>query len=171
MKSKRLARMGFLTAVALTVFIIEARLPALSPFPGMKLGLSNIVTVWALFTLGTGEAAMILLGRILLGSLFAGSVMSLLYSLSGGCLCFLLCAMLRGLFPEGLIWVLSILGAIAHNIGQLLVATAVLRSWSVWYYGPVLMASGILTGTFTGLAAQSLYPRLKKAKFLGGNIS
>ena len=167
MRVKRLISMALLTAIALTVFIVEARIPALAPIPGMKLGLANIVTVWALFTLGPADAAMILLGRILLGSLFSGSMMSLLYSLSGGLLCFLLSVLLRKLVSAKQIWVVSIFGAMAHNIGQLLVATAVMQSWSVWYYAPILMISGTLAGAFTGVAAQTLYSRFQKFHIVG----
>lgn len=167
MKVKRLIRMALCTAIALTIFMIEARIPALAPIPGMKLGLANIVTVWALFTLGPVDTAMILISRILLGSLFSGSMMSLLYSLSGGVLCFLLSLLLRRLVTEKQIWVVSILGAMAHNVGQLLAATAVMESWTVWYYAPVLMISGTLTGAFTGTAAQVLYLRLKKLRAIG----
>lgn len=167
MKVKRLMQMSLLTAIALTIFLVEARIPTLAPIPGMKLGLANIVTTWALFTLGPAEAVMILLGRILLGSLFSGSMMSLLYSLSGGLLCFLLSLLLRKLVSEKQIWVVSILGAMAHNIGQLLVATAVMQTWTVWYYAPVLMISGMLAGAFTGTAAQTLFFRFKGLRVFG----
>ncbi len=168
MKVKRLTRMALLTTIALTIFIVEARIPALAPIPGMKLGLANIVTVWAMFTLGSGETAMILLARILLGSLFSGSMMSLIYSLSGGFLCFLVSLLFRRLVTAKQIWVVSILGAMAHNVGQLLAATVVMGTGTVWYYAPVLMISGLITGTLTGLAAQFLYIRLKDANFVGG---
>ena len=77
MKTKRLCLMALLTAIALTIFMVEAQLPALAPIPGMTLGLANIVTVWALFALGPGDAWMILLARVFLGSIFSGQMMTL----------------------------------------------------------------------------------------------
>ena len=153
--------MALLTAIALTIFLVEAQLPPLAPIPGIKLGLANIVTVWAMFALGPVDALMILLARILLGGVFAGQLMTLAYSLSGGVLCYLTALLLRRLLTERQIWAAGIAGAMAHNIGQLLAASAVMGSWSVWYYCPILMISGVLTGTFTGLAAQFLFLRLK----------
>ena len=157
---KRIAVLGVLTAVALTVFAIEARLPSLAPIPGIKLGLANIVTVWALVMLGPVDAALVLLARILLGSLFCGSATTLMYSLSGGTLCYLVSLLLYRLVGKKQIWVLSVVGAMAHNVGQLVTASLVMRSAAVWSYAPVLMISGIITGAFTGMAAQLLYLRL-----------
>ena len=161
MGAKRITRMALLTAIALTIFMVEAQLPALAPIPGIKLGLANIVTVWALFTLGPLDAVLILLARILLGGVFAGQLMTLAYSFAGGMLCFLLTALLRRVVTQRQIWAASVVGAVGHNVGQLLVATAIMGTGTVWYYFPVLLISGILTGAFTGLAAQLLYHRLK----------
>lgn len=160
---KRIAALAVLTAAALTVFAIEARLPSLAPIPGVKLGLANIVTLWALVMLGPIDAALVLFARILLGSLFAGSATTLLYSLSGGALCYLVSLVFYKLVTDKQIWVLGVLGAIAHNIGQLIAASLVMRSAAVWSYAPVLLISAIITGAFTGMAAQLLYQRLKKA--------
>ncbi len=162
MDARRIARMALLTAIALTIFLVEAQLPPLAPIPGVKLGLANIVTVWALFALGPLDALLILLARVILGSVFSGQLMALLYSLSGGLLCWLVSLGLRRLVTPRQIWAVSAVGAMAHNLGQLLAAAAVLRTWAVWYYGPVLLISGILTGLFTGLAAQLLYARLPR---------
>ena len=166
MSTKRICRMALLTAIALTIFVVEAQLPALAPIPGIKLGLANIVTIWALFTLGPVDAILILLARILLGSLFAGQLMTMLYSLSGGLLCYLMTLLMRRIVTTKQIWVASIFGAMAHNIGQLLAATVVM-SPVVWYYCPMLMISGLLTGAFTGLAAQFLYGHMAKLKWIG----
>ena len=84
MKTKKLALMALLTAIALTIFMVEAQIPPLVPLPGVKIGLSNIVTVFAVFALGPKEAASILFCRIFLGSIFAGNFSSILYSAAGG---------------------------------------------------------------------------------------
>lgn len=151
-----------LTTVALTIFMVEAQIPPLVPIPGVKLGLANIITVYAMFALGPKEAGLIFLARVILGSVFSGQLMSLIYSLSGGTLCYLTMLFMRRLVTGKQIWVLSVLGAIAHNIGQIMAAMVVLGTWSVLYYLPVLMLSGIVTGLFTGLCAQTVLARLRK---------
>lgn len=155
----KLTLMAVLTAVALTIFVIEAQIPPLAPIPGIKLGLANIVTVYAIFSLGPGPAAMILLARILLGSLFSGG-MAVFYSLAGGFCCYLVMLVMRKLVTQRQIWVCSVLGAMAHNVGQIFAAVLITRTPGVAVYLPVLMVSGILTGLFTGLCAQFLLRRL-----------
>lgn len=156
---RQLTYMAVLTAVALTIFVIEAQLPPLAPFPGIKLGLANIVTVYAVFALGPGPAALILLARILLGSLFAGG-MTILYSLAGGLCCYLVMLVMRRLVSKKQIWVCSVLGAMAHNAGQIAAAIAITHTPGVAVYLPILLVSGILTGLFTGLCAQFLLAQL-----------
>ena len=162
MQVRRLTRDALLTAVALTIFMIEAQIPAPIPVPGVKLGLANIVTLYALFMLGPRDALGILLARIVLGSLFAGNMMILLYSLAGGLLCWLLCCVLRRMMTDRQIWLCSIFGAIAHNLGQMAVAIAVTRTPGLLAYLPALMISGILAGAFTGWSAQFLIGRMKR---------
>ena len=161
-KTKRLTRAALLTAIALTIFMVEAQLPALAPVPGLKLGLANIVTVYAMFLLGPADTLAILLCRVFLGSLFAGQLMTLFYSLGGGLACYGVMLVLRKLVTERQIWVCGILGAMAHNIGQICVAIGITRTPGLLYYLPVLMVSGILTGCFTGLCAQFLVCRMER---------
>ena len=98
MRVKRLTRCALLTAIALAIFVLEAQIPIPFPVPGMKLGLSNIITLFALFSFGWKDALAIVVIRILLGNLASGQVMALLYSLGGGLLSFagmaLLCRIL-----------------------------------------------------------------------------
>ena len=155
--TKQLSLMALLTAIALAIHVAEAQIPAPVPIPGVKLGLANIVTVWAMF----GPALMILVARILLGSLFSG-VMSLLYSLAGGLLCFCVMLLLRRVLTRGQIWVASVIGAVFHNIGQILVAIVVTGTPAIVSYLPILLISGIAAGLFTGVAAQYLVNRLEK---------
>ena len=162
MQVRRLTRDALLTAIALTIFMIEAQIPVPIPVPGIKLGLANIVTLYALFMLGPWDALSILLARIVLGSLFAGNMMILFYSLAGGLLCWLLCCVLRRMMTDRQIWLCSIFGAIAHNLGQMAVAIAVTRTPGLLAYLPALMISGILAGAFTGWSAQFLIGRMKK---------
>ena len=99
MRVKRLTRCALLTAIALAIFVLEAQIPIPFPVPGMKLGLSNIITLFALFSFGWKDALAIVVIRILLGNLASGQVMALLYSLGGGLLSFAGMALLR--HPDG----------------------------------------------------------------------
>ena len=137
--TKQLTRMALLTAVALAIHVAEAQIPPLVAIPGVKLGLANIITVYAAFSIGGGPAAMILIARILLGSMFGGGLMSLAYSLAGGLLCLIVTLVLRRVLANRQIWVASVMGAIAHNIGQILVAIVVTGTPSIVSYLPVLM--------------------------------
>ena len=159
--TKQLAHMALLTAIALAIHVAEAQIPAPVPIPGVKLGLANIVTVYAMFCIGPGPALMILVARILLGSLF-GSVMSLFYSLAGGLLCWCVMLLLRRVLTRKQIWVASVIGAVFHNIGQILVAIVVTGTPAIVSYLPILLLSGIAAGLFTGFAAQFLVNRMDR---------
>ncbi|MCC8078022.1 MAG: Gx transporter family protein [Oscillospiraceae bacterium] len=161
MSVRRLTRAAVLTAVALVIFIIELQIPTLVPVPGVKLGLANIVTVFSMFLLGPADTAAILVCRILLGSMFSGQMMSLLYSMSGGLLCYLVMLLMRNIVTYRQIWVCSVVGAIAHNIGQIAVAILVTNTPALLAYLPVLMVSGIIAGLFTGFCAQFAVTKLK----------
>ncbi len=160
---RRLARLALLTAVALTIFLIEVQLPVL-PIPGAKLGLANIVTVYAVMALGPGDALLILLSRVFLGAVFSGQMSAFFYSLGGGLLCWAAMCGLKGIFTPKQIWLLSPISAMFHNVGQLLVAAGMLRSWAVFAWLPYLLLAGAAAGLFTGLAAQFLLERLNRIK-------
>ena len=158
--TKQLTTMALLTAIALAIHVAEAQIPPLIAIPGVKLGLANIITVYAAFSIGGGAAAMILIARILLGSMFGGGVMSMMYSLAGGVLCLLITLVLRQILTVKQIWVAGVMGAVAHNIGQILVAVVVTGTPSIVSYLPILLISGVITGTFTGFAAQAVVNRM-----------
>lgn len=151
MHTKRLVTDGILTAVALTIFVLEAQLPLPVPIPGIKLGLSNIVTLFALVFLSGKDAAGILLARILLGAFLTGNPATLLYSLLGGLSCLAAEVLLLRLGSVQFIWGISAIGALVHNTAQLAAAALVTRTASVFWYLPFLWIAGILTGLFTGL--------------------
>ena len=155
----RTARLALLTAVALTIFLAEAQLPVI-PIPGVKLGLANIVTVYAMFVMGPGDALMVLSARVFLGAVFSGQMMTLIYSAAGGFLSWCVLCLLRRLLTGEQIWLASPVAAVFHNLGQLLAAAAVLRSWAVMAWLPYLIIAAILAGLFTGVAAQALLRRL-----------
>lgn len=164
MKTKQLTRVAMLSAVAIIIFVVEAQIPLPVAIPGIKLGLSNVVTLFALWTLGRKEAGIVLLVRILLGNMVAGTFMMMLYSAAGGLLCFLLMVAMKPLFSEKQVWILSMFGAIAHNAGQLAVAVFVTATPGILVYAPVLLLSGIVTGFFTGQCAQAVILHMKKIR-------
>ena len=152
--AKRVALDGVLTALALVIHIVEQLVPLPLPIPGVKLGLSNVVTLFALFAIGPFDAGIILLVRIFLGSVFSGQITALLYSLTGGILCYAVSVLLWKFLSVKQMWFCGIAGAILHNVGQILVAVFLTRTPAVFYYLPVLVAVAVGTGLFTGVLAQ-----------------
>lgn len=165
-QTQRLTQLALLTAVALIIFIIEAQIPPLTAIPGVKLGLANIITLVTLYSFGRRDALMVLLVRIFLGSVFSGQMLTLLFSLCGGLLCYTVCAVLYRHIPLQRLWLLSMIGAVCHNIGQLAAAAFVLDTMDVFWYLPLLLLSGLLTGCFTGLVASAVLMRLSKSNWL-----
>ena len=162
--ARRITLLALLTAIALTIFMVEAQLPVLVPIQGVKLGLANIITVYAVFVLGPGDALLILTARVFLGAVFSGQMMTLMYSMGGGLLAWLAMVLLRRALTRRQIWLCSPVAAVFHNIGPLLVAAGVMKTWVVMAYLPYLLLSGIVTGLFTGLCAQFLINHLEKLK-------
>ena len=142
-----------LLALSLIIFILEAQLPPLAPIPGIKMGLSNVITLVTLVWYGRRDAFLQLMLRITLGSIFAGQAVSFLYSMSGGLLCFFVMALLLKPIGNDKLWVISVFGAIAHNAGQIIAAVIILSSWAAAAYFPILVVSAVITGAFTGLLA------------------
>lgn len=166
MNTKKLVTLALYTVIALTVFILESMIPPLLPIPGMKLGLANVVTLVLLAFYRPGEVFCVLLVRILLGSIFGGQMMSLLYSLSGGVLCFFVMWPMNRFLGGRYLVLTSMSGAVAHNVGQIAAAYLILQSAGVLAYLPVLMISGLAAGCFTGLAAGYAVSHLKKIKHM-----
>jgi len=158
-KTKKLTLLACLSAIALTIFMVEAQIPALIPIPGIKLGLANIVTVFAVFALGPRDAASILFVRIFLGAVFAGNFSTIFYSAAGGTAAICVTIGLRKILNRKQLWIAGALGAIAHSIGQMAMAVTLTATPGLLVYLPVMIAVSILTGTFTGLCAQFLVNR------------
>lgn len=159
MKTKKLVLLALLDAIALTIFMIEAQIPALVPIPGIKLGLSNIVTVFTVFAIGPWEGAAVLFVRIFLGAVFAGNFSTILYSGAGGLCAILVTMLLRRILTKKQLWVAGVFGAVAHSIGQMAAAILIAGTPSIAIYLPVMLVCSILTGLFTGLCAQILVNR------------
>ncbi len=163
-KTKKLALMALLTAIALTIFMLEAQLPAPVPIPGVKLGLANIITLTAMLILGKKEAGAVLAVRIVMGAVFAGSPSAILYSGAGGVFAYAVMCFLIGRVAEKRLWAVSAVAAAAHNMGQLLACVLVVKTPGVFLYAPALIISGVITGVFTGIAALYLVRAVRKLK-------
>lgn len=163
-KTKKIVLMALLTAIALTIFVVENQLPAPVPIPGVKLGLANIITLVTMLLLGKQEAGAVLLVRVLLGAMFAGSPATLLFSAAGGFLAWLVMCLTVGLFDQKQLWIVSALAGLAHNAGQLLTCALVVKTPGIFAYAPILAVSGVITGVFTGLAAMYLIRALQNMR-------
>ena len=159
MKTRKMTLLACLSAIALTIFMVEAQIPALVPIPGIKLGLSNIITVFAVFALGPKDAASILFVRIFLGAVFAGNFSTILYSAAGGFCAIGVTILLKKILTTKQLWVAGSLGAVAHSIGQMAMAVLLTSTPGLLVYLPVMIAISIVTGCFTGLCAQFLVNR------------
>ncbi len=160
----RLTLCALLTAIALTIFMVEAQIPLPIAIPGIKLGLANIITVYAVFVLSAREGAMILFARVFLGAVFSGQMSTLLYSGGGGLLSIVVLILLSKLLTKEQIWLVSPIAALAHNVGQLCVASLVMQTTVVFAYLPYLALAAIVSGVFTGLCAQYVVGRLAKTR-------
>ena len=160
-KTKKITLLGLLTAIALTIFLLEAQIPPLLPIPGIKLGLSNIVTVFTVYALGPGEGCLLLSARVFLGSVFAGNFSTIFYSAAGGACAIFTTILLRKVLRRNQLWVAGCLGAAAHSVGQMGMAILITKTPSLLIYLPVMIGVSLITGLFTGLAAQFLMNRGK----------
>ena len=139
--------------------MVEAQIPPIVPMPGVKLGLANIVTVFAVFALGAKEGAAVLFVRIFLGAVFAGNFSTIFYSAGGGACAIGVTILLKKILTQKQLWVAGCVGAIAHSVGQMAVAVTLSGTPGLAIYLPVMIVISIITGLFTGLCAQFLVNR------------
>ena len=156
MKAKKLCLLGLLSAIALTIFMLEAQLPPLLPLPGVKIGLANIVTVFAVFVLGAREGIAVLAVRVFLGAVFAGNFSTIFYSAAGGACAIVVTILLKKVLKLNQLFVAGALGAVAHSIGQMAAAIVISGTPQLAVYLPVMIGISVVTGLFTGLCAQFL---------------
>ena len=160
-KVRRLTELAVLTAVSLIIFIVELQIPNPFPIPGIKLGLANIITVYAVYHYKAHEVAAMVAVRLILGAVFTGNFTALLYSASGAFLCLVGMLILRRFIDEKHLWIASVFGAVLHNTGQMAAALLVTQTVQLFLYYPFLLVSGCLSGAFTGLCAQLITARIK----------
>ncbi len=164
MKStKKLVLLSLMISQALVLSYVESWIPVPVPVPGVKLGLANIVTMTVVAFMGPAETFMLVLLRCLLSSMFGGGIIVFLFSIAGGLLSAAVMLVLYKKFSRLFSVIgISIAGAISHNIGQIVVASIVMKEISVFGYLPVLFVSGIITGCFVGLCSSLLINALRK---------
>ena len=162
--TRQLTLCAMLTALALALSWAERFLPLslLIPLPGIKLGLANIVTLFALYALGPAQALGILLCRCPLGAFFAGNVNALIYSLFGGLTAMLTMILLRR-GKHLSVYGVSLGGAAAHNCGQVAAAVWTLGTSSPLAYLPVLLGVSLLSGGLTGFLSALLFRAMSHA--------
>lgn len=153
---------AMLAAQGLVISLVERMIP--SPFavaPGAKLGLANLVTIIAIFTLPAKQSSQVVLLRVVLTMLIGGTLSTFLYSFAGAILSYLVMVLLKGLGPQRVSIIgISVMGGMAHNIGQLTMAALLAKSWAVLNYLPILSFSGLLAGFAVGFVGNFLLHRV-----------
>lgn len=161
MSAKNIARYGLLTAVMLVLGFIERQFPIVAAIPGIRLGLANVALLYAIYLLGSRSAWSLLAVKVALGGLLYAGVTGAMYSLAGGAFAvgaMLLARRIRGLGVSGV----SVCGAVAHIVGQILLSRLLLGSWAAALQAPLLVASAAVTGVLTGISAEAVMRALKK---------
>ena len=155
-----LATLAMLVAVAMLLSYVEHLLPSPIPIPGVKLGLANIATVFALYVLGRRYAVIVSLVRVALSALLFGNALGLLYAASGAALALLGMCLLRGCPFFSAVGV-SVVGGVLHNIAQVIAAAFVMRTAElIAAYLPLLLVFGTLAGVLIGIASGLLVSRI-----------
>lgn len=161
MKTKKIAYLGLLIALAFVFSYIEFLIPVNLGIPGAKLGLANLVIIVALYTIGEKNAFVLSVIRIVLVGLTFANLASMLYSLAGGILSFtamVIAKKMKLLSTTGV----SVIGGIFHNIGQIIMAIWVAKTPSLVYYLPVLILTGIVAGVAIGVLGAMVTKRIQK---------
>ncbi len=167
MKARAITTLGILTAVALILGYLE-HLLAPSPVPGVKLGLANTVLLYALYLLDTKSAALLTALKVLLSGLLFSGAFAMLYALAGGVASLAVMLPVRRIRGVSVMGV-SVCGAAAHNLGQLLVACAVAETRAVLSLLPLLLICAAVAGVVTGAVAQAVFRLLKPPRAPGGD--
>lgn len=154
------AYFGVFTALALIFSYVETLIPINFGIPGAKLGLANLVIVIVLYKTGGKEALLLSVTRIVLSGFLFGNLFAILYSLAGGLFSLAVMGLVKRRKSFSIIGV-SMAGGVTHNIGQLIVAMLVVKTYQVGYYLPVLMLAGLATGTLIGVISREVLKRLK----------
>ena len=160
MNTRKLTTLSLSVALAMLLSFIESQIPPLVAVPGIKIGLSNIVTVFLLYTYGWREAGCVSLVRVCLSSLLFGSAVSFIYALSGAVLSFIIMILLKKL-PILSEMGVSVAGGVFHNAGQIICACIIMENAKISAYLPPLIISGTIAGAVIGVLSGLLVKKLK----------
>lgn len=160
----RVAYFGVFTALALIFSYVETLIPISFGIPGVKLGLANLIIVIALYKIPLREVYVLSVVRVLLSGVLFGNYFSIVYSLAGGMFSLTAMALLKKTGGFSIMGI-SIAGGVCHNIGQLVVAMAVVETFAISYYMPVLLTAGLITGFLIGVIANQALKRLTGITF------
>ncbi len=163
---KKTAFCGLMLALALIASYVESLIPVPIPVPGIKLGVANSVVLILLYYTNAKTAWEISVGRVVLSGFLFGSLSSILYSLSGAILSLLVMTLIKKRDCFTMTGV-SVAGGVSHNIGQLIMAFLVLESAALWYYLPVLLVSGCVTGGLIGILGKEIFKRMPREEAVG----
>ena len=148
-------------ALAIIFSYVEFLIPINLGIPGIKLGLANLVIVIALYTLELGDVWIISILRILIIGFMFGSGMSIIYSLAGAVVSLIVMALMKKINGFSIMGI-SMIGAVAHNMGQIVVAMFVVENTSILYYVPALLIAGLITGGIIGIVSKRVLTVIKK---------
>lgn len=153
--TRKMVLLSVLVSQALVLHVIERMIPVPIPIPGVKLGLANVISLFTIVIFGWKEAMLVVFLRTMLGSFFGGGVSSFLYSFTGGIISTIAMALLYKYFKNVFsIIAISVVGAVFHNAGQIWIASMVVSNANIFYWLPVLLISGVITGIFIGITVQ-----------------
>lgn len=157
--TRKIATLGLLTALCIILGYVESLIPINVAIPGIKIGLTNIVILFCLYRLDTKSALFINIMRILIVGFMFGNGLSIIYSLCGGILSFIVMLFAKNKLRLRLLSV-SILGGVFHNIGQILACMLLIKTYSVLYYLIILYFTGMLSGAIIGLIGYLMIKRV-----------
>lgn len=158
--NKKIAFISLFVALAMICSYIESLIPINFGIPGVKLGLANVVSVVVLYLFSPLIALIVVILRVILLGILFGNMFSILYSLTGGVVSVILMYITKKTNLFSLVGV-SIVGGVSHNLAQLFVAMVVIEQLKLSFYGPVLIISGIVTGTMIGLLCMQVIKRVE----------
>lgn len=160
MKNKA-AYLGLLLAFALILSYIEVLLPLQTGIPGVKLGLANLAVLLCLYLFTVKEAMLLSLVKAVLTGLLFGNLYMIIYSLAGAVLsCLVMAVMIR--LGKWHVPVVSAMGGVMHNVGQLIIAYLTIQTYGILYYVPILLIAGLITGLLIGMIVSLTLPYIKK---------
>ena len=166
-RTKKVVIISLFVSQAIVLSIFERMIPINFAVPGAKLGLANIVTILSLYIFGLRETILIVLLRTFMASVFGGTLLTFLYSVSGALISLLVMYLLKKIPKDKFTIVgISVFGSISHNIGQIIMAVLIIQSINIAFYLPMLIIISIPTGLFVGFSSKKLLENLNKIKLL-----